>query len=77
MIGLQTCENAIEEARYLQASALLRQEMEILAQLGAVREGRRKSNNSPNVTALETSLRRSMATSRRRRMRPDTILLKG
>jgi hypothetical protein len=32
--------------------------MEILAQLRAVREGRRKSNGSPNVTALEKSLRR-------------------
>jgi hypothetical protein len=58
VIGLQACESAIEEARYLQASALLRQEMEILAQLGAVRGGRRKSNNSPNVTALEKTLRR-------------------
>ena len=58
VIGLNACESAIEEARYLQASALLRQEMEILAQLKAVREGRRKSNGSPNVTALEKSLRR-------------------
>jgi hypothetical protein len=58
VIGLNACESAIEEARYLQAHALLRQEMEILAQLKAVREGRRKPNSSPNVTALEKSLRR-------------------
>ena len=32
--------------------------MEILAQLKAVREGRRKPNGSPNVMALEKSLRR-------------------
>jgi len=58
IIGLSACETTIEEARYLQAHALLRQEMEILAQLVAVREGRRKPNGSPNVTALEKSLRR-------------------
>ncbi|MBX9773832.1 MAG: hypothetical protein K2Y71_05415 [Xanthobacteraceae bacterium] len=57
VIGLYACESAIEEARYLQAHALLRQEMEILAQLKAVREGRRKPNGSLNVTALEKSLR--------------------
>lgn len=58
VIGLKACESAIEEARYLQAHALLRQEMDILAQLRTVRERRRKSNGSPNVTALEKSLRR-------------------
>lgn len=58
VIGLNACESAIEEAHYLQAHALLRQEMEILAQLKAVREGRRKPNGSPNVTTLEKSLRR-------------------
>lgn len=58
VIGLNACESAIEEARYLQAHALLRQEMEILAQLGAVRQSRRKPNGSPNVAALEKSLRR-------------------
>jgi len=47
VIGMNACESAIEEARYLQAHALLRQEMEILAQLKAVREGRRKPNGSP------------------------------
>ncbi|HZR73457.1 hypothetical protein [Bradyrhizobium sp.] len=58
VIGLTACESAIEEARYLQAHALLRQELEILAQLGAVRDGRRRPNSSPNVMALEESLRR-------------------
>lgn len=58
VIGLKACESAIEEARYLQAHTLLRQELEILAQLKAVRAGRRKPNSSPNVTALDPSLRR-------------------
>lgn len=58
VIGLKACESAIEEARYLQAHTLLHQELEILAQLKAVRAGRRKPNGSPNVTALEKSLRR-------------------
>lgn len=58
VIGLNACECAIEEARYLQAHALLRQELEILAQLKAVSKGRRKLKGSPNVTALEKSLRR-------------------
>lgn len=37
VIGLEPCERAIAEARYLQAHAMLRQELEILAQLKAAR----------------------------------------
>jgi hypothetical protein len=58
VIGMEACENAIAEGRYLQASALLRQEMETLAQLKAVRAGRRNENQSPNVAVVESSLRR-------------------
>ena len=58
VIGLEPCEAAIAEARYLQAHAMLRQELEILAQLKAVRANRRKLNGAPNVAALEQSLAR-------------------
>lgn len=58
VIGMDTCERAIEEGRYLQAHALLRQEMEALAQVKAVRAGTRKASRSPNVAALEKSLAR-------------------
>jgi hypothetical protein len=56
VIGLPLCESAIEEGRYLQACVLLRQEMETLAQLKAVRAGKRKEKGTPNVAALEKSL---------------------
>ncbi len=58
VIGIETCERAIEEGRYLQAQALLRQEMETLAQLKAVAGGKRNQNRSPNVAMLEQSLAR-------------------
>ncbi|MGY4497833.1 hypothetical protein ACVWYH_001760 [Bradyrhizobium sp. GM24.11] len=58
VIGLEPCERAIAEARYLQAHAMLRQELEILAQLKAVRANRRKLNGAPNIAALEQSLAR-------------------
>ena len=58
IIGLKTSEDAIVEGRYLQAHALLRQEMEIVAQLKAVRAGKRNETRSPNIGALEKSLGR-------------------
>lgn len=58
VIGMEACERTIEEGRYLQAHALLRQEMETLAQLKAVTAGKRKKNRSPNVAVLEKSLAR-------------------
>lgn len=58
VIGMEACERAIEEGRYLQAHALLRQEMETLAQLKAVTAGKRNENRSPNVAVLENSLAR-------------------
>ncbi len=57
VIGIEACENAIAEGRYLQASTLLRQEMETLAQLMAVRAGTRKEEKCPNVGVLEKSLK--------------------
>ena len=61
IIGMDLCERAIEEGRYLQAQALLRQEMETVAQLKAVSRGSRKEHRAPNVTVLEASLRRLYA----------------
>ncbi len=58
IIGIDVCENAIAEGRYLQAHALLRQEMETLAQLKAVRAGKRNEKRSPNIGLLEKSLAR-------------------
>ena len=58
IIGMDACERAIMEGRYLQAHALLRQEMETLAQLKAVAAGNRNSKRSPNVAVLERSLAR-------------------
>lgn len=58
VIGMAPCETAIAEARYLQAHAMLRQELEILAQLKAVHANRRKLNGAPNIAALEQSLAR-------------------
>lgn len=58
IIGMEACERTIEEGRYLQAHALLRQEMETLAQLKAVTAGKRKKKRSPNVAVLEKSLAR-------------------
>jgi hypothetical protein len=57
-IGMDLCERAIEEGRYLQAHALLRQEMETLAQLKAISRGSRNESRSPDVAVLEESLRR-------------------
>jgi hypothetical protein len=58
VIGIEACERAIEEGRYLQAHALLRQEMETLAQLKAVVAGKRSQKRSPNIAMLGRSLAR-------------------
>lgn len=58
VIGMEACERTIEEGRYLQAHALLRQEVETLAQLKAVAAGKRNENRSPNVAVLEESIAR-------------------
>ena len=55
VIGIEACESAIAEGRYLQASALLRQEMETLAQIKEVSTGK-KNKKTPNVGVLEKSL---------------------
>lgn len=58
VIGMELCEKAISEGQYLQACTLLRQEMETIAQLKAVSSGKRNEARSPNISALEPSLKR-------------------
>src|SRR5260221_10417635 len=58
VIGIETCEGAMSEGRYLQALALLRQEMETVAQLKAVNAGKRNDKRSPTVGVLDKSLAR-------------------
>lgn len=61
VIGLEVCEDAIAEGRYLQAHALLRQEMETVAQLTAISQGKRKDGKTsklPKRNVLEESLAR-------------------
>lgn len=59
VIGLPACEDAIAEGRYLQAAALLRQEVETLAQIKAVRAGKRTEIKAPNIGLLERSIARA------------------
>jgi hypothetical protein len=56
VIGMESCETAIVEGRYLQASALLRQEMETVAQIKQIQAGK-QCEQKANVKILEKSLR--------------------
>ena len=58
VIGLNLCELAIEEGRYIQACALLRQEMETVAQIKNVRVGKRNPTRAPNIAFLEEYMKR-------------------
>lgn len=58
VVGLSVCEDAILEARYVQSSALLRQELEMLALLSALRAGEPPKGKTPNVARLTEDLRR-------------------
>ena len=52
VIGLEVCENAIVQGRYLQSLVLLRQEMEIIARIKTVRSGKRNGKRCPNIGVL-------------------------
>jgi hypothetical protein len=56
VIGMDLCENAIVEGRYLQALTLLRQELETVAQLTLISMGKRKDGEAANLKVLEKSL---------------------
>lgn len=58
VIGMDTCERTIAEGAYLQAGALLRQEMETIARMAEVRQGRQRNGRQANVALLEESLAR-------------------
>lgn len=58
VIGMDTCERTIAEGAYLQAGALLRQEMETVARMVEVRQGRQRDGRQANVAMLEESLAR-------------------
>jgi len=55
IIGMTTCEKAIEQARYLQAFALLRQEMETVAHLKTMKNDKRRKSK-PDV--FDSSIKR-------------------
>jgi hypothetical protein len=57
VLGLFVITDAIIEARYLQAHALIRQEIEILAHLTSIRQGRPRKP-TPNVGGLREDIRR-------------------
>jgi hypothetical protein len=56
--GVGFCEKAISEGYYLQALALLRQELETIAAMEEVKQGVRQNGKTPNVGHLPCSLPR-------------------
>jgi len=62
VVGMSLCEQAIEEGRYLQSLALLRQEMETLAQVVSSQSGKRKHGKVANVTVLRKDISRLYGT---------------
>jgi hypothetical protein len=58
VIGMTLCERAIEEGRYLQAMALLRQEMETVAQIVASHTGRKVPLKQATVAVLGKDIAR-------------------
>lgn len=58
VIGIPLCETAIENGQHLQAATLIRQSLEMLAQLNAIKAGKRHNKKSPNINSLPEDLRR-------------------
>ena len=57
--GIALCEQAILEAMYPQAGALVRQEMECIAAMEESKLGTRNENKTPNVNNAPPELRRA------------------
>lgn len=57
MHGVDLCEIAIAEGLYGQASALMRQQMEIIGAIDEVWEGNRVPNRTPNIGSLSNELK--------------------
>lgn len=54
----ETCtERAITEGQYIKSSALVKQEIEILARITEINEGQEKEGRTPNVSRLSKNLR--------------------
>ena len=58
VIGIDLCERSISGGKYIQASALLRQEMEILAALNELKLNKRVAGKTPNICHLDLSMRK-------------------
>lgn len=54
--GIDLCETSISEGFYLQAAALLKQELETIAAIEEVKAGRRQDGRTPNVAYAPWSL---------------------
>jgi hypothetical protein len=61
IMGMNTCADTIIGGFYLQAAALLRQEMETAAALGEISQGTWKDKKVPNVKVLNGTVRRLYA----------------
>jgi len=57
MQGVDICETSIAEGLYGQGAALLRQQMEIIAAMNEVWDGKRVPNKTPNISSLPEDLR--------------------
>ncbi len=57
--GIGLCEQSIFEALYVQAGALVRQEMEVIASMEESKLGTRDENTTPNVRHVPKELRRA------------------
>jgi hypothetical protein len=58
VLGMDVTESAIMHGRYLQASALVRQEIETMAALDEVKRGVRIDGVTPRVSAFDETIRR-------------------
>jgi len=75
--GIDPCEVAIAEGLYGQATALLRQHMEILGAIDEVWAGQRTPKLTPKISSLPEVLRSTTAASRRWPMPPRPSICIG
>lgn len=54
--GIDLCESAVSEGFYLQAAALLKQELETISAIEELKQGRRRDGRTPNVAYAPWSL---------------------
>lgn len=54
--GIDLCESAVSEGFYLQAAALLKQELETMSAIEELKQGRRRDGKTPNVAYAPWSL---------------------